>query len=555
MLSMLMFTFKLPNCPLFPHPPVNHSALLHSKKRRPVALLCVLFTFGSFQAAGLRGQDAGNSSGASASGLEAPPQSLGAPGAQAAPVDASLQVAPPSVTLPTPELPKPPALPEPSPEAQPQATPQQVAAPEFNPPSAESLGLPSAQPAGNPQFAPASVGMPVMTLDESLPDGETPGPGPLGGLFDWAKKLLFQVALRGGYDSNVNSAKTNAIGSVFGNVNGGINYRFGTPRLNFNSDLTGGLTWYPNNKMGSSQNQIQGTIGLGLAVEYRYSPRMVLTFNTSTSYQQQPNVSLIGSGNNQNGSYIYSANSLAAAYQWSELFTTVTRFGFIFNYYLQGSQNTQQGFSQPTFTQSFRWLVKPTTTAVVDYNTDLYGYANPGQSSWGQSLAGGFDHTFNPRWFWNLRAGAEFRTYQNSIKDGTYIGPYFDNNFNWQFGQSSQIAWLIHLGTQPSGQQDVSYATSLRSGLNYIQGLTPKLKMNAGFFYLLCNYQDAPLGANGAPINYYQTNLQGNVDLTYNLNRIIQLALGYQYLSSISPAVPNQEYNRGISYLQVKAAF
>lgn len=473
-----------------------------------------------------------------------------------------MQVEPPSVTLPTPPLPPPLQESTPAPEQQSTPQPTPPSRPEFNPPTAENLNLPSAQPAGNPQFAPVSVGMPSMKLDDANP-GEPgadsgQGLGALGGMFDWAKKLRFQAAVRGGYDNNVNSSYSDPASSYFVNINGGVNYRFGTPRLNMDASLTGGLSYYP--QVPATANRNQGTVGLGLSVEYRYSPRLVLTFNTASSYQQQPNPSLIGSSQNQNGAYFYTANSLSGAYQWSDLFTTISRFNFNGNYYLEPSLNNQQGFTQPGFTESFRWLVKPTTTAVVDYNTDLYSYAQQGNSSWGQSLAAGFDHIFNPKWFWNFRVGAEFRTYQNTFNSGNYIGPYADNNLSWSPGKASTFSWVAHLGTQPSGQQNVSFSPAFRTGLNYTQGLTAKLSLNAGFFYLLQNFNDSPLGPvqpNGRPqlIDYYQTNLQGNIALNYAINRILQLSLGYQYLSSICDEVPTQSYNRGISYLQLGGSF
>ena len=401
--------------------------------------------------------------------------------------------------------------------------------------------------------------MPTMRTDETLPDGKSGGSGVLGEMFDWAKKLRFLSAVRAGYDSNVNSGtSSNAIASEFVNFNGGVNYRFGAPRLNLSANLTGGLTRYQNV---SNNNQLQGTMGFGLAVEYRYSPRVVLTFNTSSSYQQQPNFTLAGTANNPQNPYVYSANSFAAAYQWSDLFTTVSRLDYTVNYYLQG--NNQQGFTQPGFTESFRYLYRPTTTAVMDYNANLYGYGHQGNSSFGQSLSFGADHIFSPKWFWNFRLGAEFRTFQNSTSgSGTYLGPYVDNNFSWQFGQKSSVSWVAHLSTQPSGQQNVSYSTALRTGLSYTQGIFTKLSLNTGLYYLLTKYPNVPIGPptadyplGGSPLSYYQTNLQGNIDLRYQLNRIINLALGYQYLSSSAPSVPSQDYLRGITYLQVQGAF
>ena len=470
---------------------------------------------------------------------------------QTTPSDTSIQVDAPSVTLPTPPLPQPAPIPTATPEATPQAQPQLLPLPSerpaFAPPTAQSLNLPSAQAPGN--SAPASAALPNMA---SLSSANSSSGGGLGAFFGWAKKLRFQAAVRTGYDSNVNSVHTNVVGSFFANLNGGVNYRFGDPRLIVNATLTGGLTSYPN----LTNNNLQGHLGLGLNVEYRVRPRLILTFDSSTSYQEQNNPAQTGSGNNSSSPYVYSANSLAASYQVSDLWTSVTRVNFTANYYFQNSQNNQQGFNQPGLTQSFRYLYKPSTTLVADYNTNLYGYGTSSNSSWGQSLDVGFDHIFNPKFFWNFRGGAEYRTYQNSISgSGTYVGPYVDSNFSWAFGKTSNISWVTHVGTQPSGQQNVSYAAALRSGLNYTQGIFSRLKMNIGLAYLLTNYQNNPVGTNGAIISYNQTNLQGNIDLNYQINRIFDVSLGYQYMASYSPPVPSQEYNRGISYIQFRAGF
>lgn len=435
--------------------------------------------------------------------------------------------------------------------------------PQFTPPSAEFLNLPSAQPAGNPAFAPASVGMPSMKLDDTL-SGKSGGSGALGDFFDWAKKLQFFTALRGGYDSNVNQGHNNATNSVFANVNGGVSYHFGEPRLNVSASLTGGLTEYAN----YAAEPYQGTLGLGVAVEYRYAPRLVLTFNTSSSYQVQPNPSLAGSATtlSQNGNgalngYIYSANSLAAAYQWSDIFTVVTRLNYTEAYYFLNSQQESSGFIQPGFGESLRWLYQPTTTLVLDYNANTYDYATSGNNSFGQSLSAGFDHIFNPKFFWNIRAGAEVRDYQNSISgNGSYIGPYFDNTLSWQFARSS-LSWNAHVGTQPSGQKSVSYAPSYKTSLNYTQGIFTKFTLNAGVFYQLVTYPNATGVTSPTPDNplglltYNQSNIQGTLNLAYQINRILQASIGYQYITQSSPSVPFQEYNRGISYLQLGGNF
>ncbi len=464
-----------------------------------------------------------------------------------------MQVTPPSVILPTPALPTPSPGPEASPSPSPDQnpTPQPSPPPQFTPPTAASLNLPSAQPAGgNPSFAPASVGLPSMRLDDSAGT-----PGALGDFFSWAKKLRFQAALRAGYDDNVNSANgTNAIASTFANLNGGVNYRFGTPRLNGSLDLTGGVTRYFNSKI---TQPLQGTVGLGLELDFRFSPRLVFTLNSSSSYQEQPNITLIGTANNSNSSYYYTANSISGAYQWSDLFTSVTRLDLTESYYPEN--NNSQGFADTGFTQSIRYLFKPTTTLVLDYNVDQYTYQNSSYNSFGQYVDFGFDHTFNPKWFWNFRLGAQTQSSQNSA---SYIGPYLDSNFSWVFGRASSINWVFHYGTQPNGNSSGSYSIAARTGLNYTQGLFTKMRFDAGLYYVLNTYNDTLVvttNSLGQPIlsseNYNQTNIQGNVDLTYKLNRIIDLSIGYQYITQNSSTLSYQNYNRGITYLQIRGGF
>lgn len=496
----------------------------------------------------------------------------------------SYQVTPPSVVLPTPILPPlrgfTNATPEASPTpdtnqtAVPQPTPEQV----FTPPSAARLNLPSAQSSGSTV---ASLGMPSMRLDDA-----SSGPGPLGEIFDWAKKLRFDAGVRVGYDNNVNDGggvkttevtipithqvitpagvptlvhtnavfkQTNgaaAIASPFVNLNGGVAYRFGDPRLKVKVDLAGGVSRYLDSKI---SQPLQGTVGLGVGVDYRYNPRMVFTFNSSTSYQQQPNITLAGTANSSNNPYYYSANSLAAAYEWSRLLTTVTRFNFSGSYY-PGGNSSGQGFSQPGITQSFRYLVKPTTTAVMDCNADYYGYGNNGNSSTGVSALVGFDHIFNPMWFWNFRVGAEIRDSQNaSAGNSTYFGPSMNSTFSWVFAKRSSLSWVANLGTQPSGQNRNSYSVALSSGLNFAQGLFTKMTFNAGIYYLLNEYPNVAIAGNPST-SYNQNNVQANASLAYELNRIINLSLGYQYITTTSSSSSlAQDYNRGITYFQISA--
>jgi hypothetical protein len=124
---------------------------------------------------------------------------------------------------------------------------------------------------------------------------------------------------------------------------------------------------------------------------------------------------------------------------------------------------------------------------------------------------------------------------------------------------------VAHIGTEPSGQSNVSYVLTGNTGINYTQGLFTKLKFNAGIFYQLNQYKNAPVPGlvqkDGQYFveqileNYNQTNIQANIGLSYLLNRIITFSLGYQYTTLQSPTLVYEEYNRGVTYLQVSAGF
>ena len=93
------------------------------------------------------------------------------------------------------------------------------------------------------------------------------------------------------------------------------------------------------------------------------------------------------------------------------------------------------------------------------------------------------------------------------------------------------------------------------------QGLTTKLSLTGGLFFLWLSYPDAPgltppTASNPQGLlTYTQTNLQGNIGLNFQLNRILQISTGIQYITQSSPSVTSQEYNRGIGFLQLQGGF
>ena len=88
-----------------------------------------------------------------------------------------------------------------------------------------------------------------------------------------------------------------------------FNYSFGSPRLQLGANLGGGVTYYysrPGDKV-----DFNGSFSMNAL--YRASPRLNLSIATTTSYLSQPDVSIVGGPNRQEGDYLYSNTSLSAA--------------------------------------------------------------------------------------------------------------------------------------------------------------------------------------------------------------------------------------------------
>jgi hypothetical protein len=412
----------------------------------------------------------------------------------------------------------------------------------------------SVAPMGDPS---SDVGMAVgrmgpadstETPTETLDTVESEGTGEILPLsFFTNKPFRFTVSVREGYDDNVLTSRTNRIGSFFTNFAAGVNYSFGSPRLKLSTNLTGGLTYYyrrPGNKVDLSALW-------NLAAVYSVSPRMTVSVSTNTGWYSQPAIGVEGAQFRVDADYLYSSSNLAVSYQWTERFSTVTRYNARFLVYDNRNLNNQLGNVNQTISQSFDYLFWPTTTVVAEYRANPDVFFDADTDSFGQYFLLGFNHTFNPRSFWNLRAGAELRLNNNPV-DGssTYIGPFVESIFTYKLARRSDIAWSLRYGTENSGVFDVTQAQVFRTGLSYNQGLTAKLLLNVGAYYTV-GYYDQP----GVIQSYYQNAFEGVVGLRYDLNRIFSLSAGYRYSGILSQQVSSLNYSRNVVFVGLNANF
>ncbi len=361
------------------------------------------------------------------------------------------------------------------------------------------------------------------------------------------KPFRFTFSVREGWDSNVYTTRNNAQSSFYTNFAAGVSYDFGSPRLQLRSNLGGGLTYYYNR--GDDPIDWNGIFSLGAT--YQATPRLTLTIDTSTAYLSQPDLSIIGGTNRIDGDYLYSNTYLAAAYQWSEKFSTVTSYRFGVFYYVENSLNDNQGRIEQTFAQSGRWLILPKTTGIVEYRLNPVTYFDADLDSLGNFFLIGVDQIFNPRLTWNARVGAELRFNNNPVDgDSTYLGPYMESNLTYQFGPASTVGWLMRYGTEASGINNVSQRQTFRTGLVVNHAFTRRLSANFSTNWLI-NYYDQQ----DVIPSFTENIVDFSLGLNFLVNRFVSLSAGYQYTIDIAPDAPEREYNRSVAFVGANFSF
>lgn len=376
-------------------------------------------------------------------------------------------------------------------------------------------------------------------------DGSDGSGGDLG-IFS-QKPFKMSLSFRQGYDSNPNTVSSGAEGSLYSNIGAGVSYAFGNPRLQLGASVSGGTTFYYNR--GDDPVDFNGNFSL--SANYRATPRLNLSLSTSTSYLSQPDIGQIGGTNQQDGDYLVSNTTISAAYQWSEIISSVTTYNFSANYYLENDLNDGLGNISQTLAQSVLWLWKPKTTLVAEYRTNPITYFDADLNQLGNYFLLGFDQIFNPRFFWNARFGAQLN-FNNNPVDGssTYIGPFMESTLRYQLRPASALSWTMRYGTEQSGIFDVSQRQTFRTGLSLTHAITPRLSSVFSLNYLVNYYSQDQVIA-----SFTETIVDFNVGLNYQLNRFVGLETGYQFTIDIAPEETGRDYTRNIVFVGANFSF
>jgi len=396
-----------------------------------------------------------------------------------------------------------------------------------------------------PADFPQEEGVPVDDNASALSTAEE---GISEGAFE-ESPFTFAFALREGYDDNLFTTETDRAESFYTNMAGGINYTAESSRLQLSGALNGGVTYYytrPGNK-------VDYTGALNLQGVYRLNQRFTINFSTNTAYLAQPDLTIAGGTNRQNGDYIYSSTTVAGAYQWSEKFSTDTKYNFTPFYYVENSLNDSQGRIEQTISQSFRWLLLPKTTGVLEYRANPVTYYSAPLDNFGQFFLLGFDQVFSSKFKVTARGGAELRFFNTDNDNPEYFGPFAELNGLYEYQKNSSIGLNLRYGTEASGLNGAATRQTFRLGFNVIQGITPKLSFTAGMNYQN-NFYDEFDKQTLSPA-FYENIIEFALGANFKITKELVLQGGYTYTVDAAPESEQLSYQRNVAFVGLNLDF
>ena len=357
------------------------------------------------------------------------------------------------------------------------------------------------------------------------------------------------VAVREGYDDNVYTTKLNTVGSFFTNASAVLDYKFGSPRTQFDLQAVAGATYYYYRPFGQDYD-VNTSLTLGL--EHHATPRLTFTASAYVTYQSEPDftTNFFGGLDRRGGNFFYTADKFGVGYQWAPRFSTLTSYTLgVINYDSSEIGDFEDRFEH-TFGNEFRFLVLPTTTLVGEYRYQIVDFEDANRDSDTHFLLAGIDHTFNPRFNVSVRAGVEFREFDNF---GERTSPYGEATLRYAIANRTSISWVNRYGLEEPDVPGTPSRETFRTGLVFSHGFTPRITATGSIFYQHDDNEGFETATFFVP-QFDEETLDISLGLRYDINRVFALLAGYSHTEVFSDILL-REYSRNRYYLGVNATF
>lgn len=355
------------------------------------------------------------------------------------------------------------------------------------------------------------------------------------------------VTVRGGYDDNVFTSSIDPQGSAFTNASIALSYDFGSPRTKLTLATGGGVTYYFD-RPGDSSPDFNAY--LSLSVAHKATPRLTLSATVYASYQVEPDFAFNLGLNRRTGNYFYTTDKFTAAYLWTPRFATATSFTFGAVKYDDSAIAFFEDRLEYTFGNEFRFLLWPTTTLVAEYRFGIVDYDQIARNSTTHFLLAGFDHSFSRRLNLSVRAGEEFRSYDQT---GDQNSPYFESALSYEISKRTSAVWTTRYSIEEPDVAAAQSRTTFRTGLQVKYGITPRLAATLGAYYQHDDYDATDTLAVVSPA-FTEDSFDIALALRYAVTRNLAFEIGYNH-TEITSDVVLREYSRSRYYGGVNFSF
>jgi hypothetical protein len=360
--------------------------------------------------------------------------------------------------------------------------------------------------------------------------------------------LVFNVNAVVGYDSNTLSASDNEDDSVFFNTSLNVSYTAQNPRANLLVYAEVGFSYY----IDRPGREYDVNVALNGHFSYKINSRAEFAIDAINLYQPQPETAVVGGNARRTEDYFYISDRFALAYRWAPRFSTVTSYTPSATLYRQDPSATEQNRLEHLFTQEFRFLLRPTLTALGEYRFGYIDYFGINNDSYSNFVLGGVESQLSPRLSAGLRAGAEFREF---IDDGGRVAPIVEARVSYNLTSLSSLSFNARYGIE-QGETGTGSSTrdTFRMGLNYGQQIGRRLSATASVNYTHSDYNDDTNNNNNNFANFTEESVDLGVGAVFAVNRRVSLQAGYTY-SVTTSEVDAREFDRHRVFAGVRLTF
>jgi hypothetical protein len=356
----------------------------------------------------------------------------------------------------------------------------------------------------------------------------------------------FSVALREGYDDNINTSRTNEVTSFTTNVSPTVLFNWPTDNGALSARYIFNATYFenrPGDKLDLSHQFLAH-------YSHDFSERFSIDTHEQFLYYTEPSL-FQGTGTlYRSGAYIDNAITASFSAQWTPLLGTVTSYSNNLLYYQDSTVAEQQDNMENTGSHDFSFAILPKINYIVGGTIDNITYDGVPRGYTSYSISTGFTWQALPTLTCGARAGGSIT---DSEGIGTSVAPYANVNLNWSLGARSHFDFNYSHSIQPTDVVDATGQMGDRVSTNFTYDLSRTIGLHVQGIYTYSEYNSDYITP-GTLTNFSENTMALSLGATYHLNNHFDLNLGYTF-SDVSSQLSFRDYSRNQVNIGVRGTY